>query len=82
MAGAYLPRFRNVRKQETDFLRGYASGFSAGRYGGSKADGFGTTLKDNLAKKDPGLWHVGSQMMGETIPKETNFLSLDAQSKR
>jgi choline dehydrogenase-like flavoprotein len=76
-----LPRFRNVHKQETDFLRGYASGFSAGRYGGSKADGFGTTLKDNLAKKDPGPWHVGSQMMGETIPKETNFLSLDARQK-
>jgi choline dehydrogenase-like flavoprotein len=79
--GAYLPRFRNIHKQETDFLRGYASGFSAGRYGGAKADGFGTALKDNLAKKDPGPWHVGSQMMGETIPKETNFLSLDASQK-
>ena len=25
---AYIPRFRNVYKQETDFLRGYAAGFS------------------------------------------------------
>jgi len=29
---AYIPRFRNVRRQETDFLRGYASVFSANRY--------------------------------------------------
>ncbi len=28
---AYIPRFRNVVKQETDFLRGYAAGFSAGQ---------------------------------------------------
>ncbi len=39
------------------------------------------TLKDNLAKKDPGPWRVGSHMMGETIPKETNFLSLDSNKK-
>ncbi len=27
----YIPRFRNVYKQETDFLRGYAAGFGADR---------------------------------------------------
>jgi choline dehydrogenase-like flavoprotein len=74
---AYIPRFRNVHKQETGFLRGYAAGFSAGRYNMSKPEGFGTALKDSLAKKDPGPWRVGSHMMGETIPKESNFLSLD-----
>jgi choline dehydrogenase-like flavoprotein len=78
---AYIPRFRNVHKQETDFLRGYASGFSAGRYRSPKADGFGTALKDSLAKKDPGPWRIGSHMMGETIPKETNRLSLDPNKK-
>ena len=79
---AYIPRFRNVHKQETDFLRGYASGFSAGRMiHGPKPEGFGISLKDNLAKKDPGPWRVGSHMMGETIPKETNFLSLDPNKK-
>ena len=74
---AYIPRFRNVHRQETDFLRGYATGFSSGRSSFPSANGFGTTLKDNLAKKDPGPWYIGSQMMGETIPKVTNFLSLD-----
>lgn len=74
---AYIPRFRNVYKQETDFLRGYAAGFFSGRFSPPKPEGFGVALKDNLAKKDPGPWRVGSHMMGETIPKETNFLSLD-----
>jgi len=78
---AYIPRFRNVHKQETDFLRGYASGFSAGRYNSPVANGFGTALKDSLSKKDPGPWRVGSHMMGETIPKETNQISLDTTKK-
>ena len=78
---AYIPRFRNVLKQETDFLRGYASGFSAGRYVDRDTDGFGEELKSNLGKKEMGLWRVGSHMMGETIPKESNFLALDADKK-
>ncbi len=81
MTSAYLPRFRNVKKQETDFLRGYAAGFGAGRNIDRNYDGFGETLKDNLAKKDLGPWRVGSHMMGETIPKETNFVRLDPSKK-
>jgi choline dehydrogenase-like flavoprotein len=78
---AYLPRFRNVKKQETDFLRGYAAGFYAGRGIQRNADGFGEVLKNNLAKKDLGPWSVGSHMMGETIPKETNHVRLDPKQK-
>jgi choline dehydrogenase-like flavoprotein len=78
---AYLPRFRNVKKQETDFLRGYAAGFYAGRGNQRNTEGFGETLKDNLAKKDLGPWSVGSHMMGETIPKETNYVRLDPNQK-
>jgi choline dehydrogenase-like flavoprotein len=80
---AYIPRFRNVFKQETDFLRGYAAGFSAGRGTvGAKTDGFGESLKAELVKKkDLGPWYVGSHMMGETIPKITNFVSLDPAQK-
>ena len=80
-SGAYIPRFRNVYKQETDFLRGYAAGFSSGRGSWAKPDGFGEELKNNLAKRELGPWYVGSHMMGETIPKETNTLSLDADKK-
>ena len=76
---AYIPRFRNVYKQETDFLRGYAAGFYSGRYGANSHEGFGETLKANLAKKELGPWHVSSHMMGETIPKESNTVSLDSK---
>jgi len=79
--GGYIPRFRNVYKQETDFLRGYACGFYAGRYTEHKYDGVGAGLKEGLAKGKLGPWHVGSHMMGETIPKETNTLTLDAKLK-
>jgi choline dehydrogenase-like flavoprotein len=78
---AYLPRFRNVEKQETDFLRGYAAGFSANRSTKRNTDGFGEELKSHLDKKELGPWNVGSHMMGETIPKETNFISLDTDKK-
>jgi choline dehydrogenase-like flavoprotein len=78
---AYLPRFRNLERQETNFLRGYAAGFSAGRYGHSDTGGFGEELKNSLAKKEPGPWNVGSHMMGETIPKGSNQLTLHSSLK-
>jgi choline dehydrogenase-like flavoprotein len=78
---AYLPRFRNVKKQETDFLRGYAAGFGAGRYLNRNYNGFGEELKNNLAATEYGPWRVGSHMMGETIPKESNTLTLDGTEK-
>ena len=67
----------HVVKQETDFLRGYAAGFSAGRYKSNSRDGMGEPLKENLSKFSLGPWRVGSHMMGETIPKESNFVALD-----
>ena len=77
---AYIPRFRNVTHQDkdADFLRGYAAGFSAFRSFDRPTEGFGLTLKKNLNAGSLGAWHVGSHMMGETIPKETNTVSLDS----
>lgn len=78
----YVPRFRNVYKQETDFLRGYAAGFDARPFRETNADGFGEQLKSNLLQtKENGLWKVNSHMMGETIPKESNQVSLDKEKK-
>jgi len=74
----YIPRFRNLLKQETDFLRGYASGFGANRGSRDDRNGWGTDLKDGLLKpKLNDFWSVGSHMMGETIPKESNYVALD-----
>ena len=78
--GAYMPRFRNLYKQETDFLRGYALTFNGGRGHLESREGFGDQLKSQLmAPPELGPWYVGSQMMGETIPRETNHLSLDPE---
>ncbi|GAB2688830.1 GMC family oxidoreductase [Mucilaginibacter koreensis] len=79
--GGYIPRFRNVHKQETDFLRGYACGFSAYRGFKSAEHGVGANFKNSLNNPELGGWRVGSHMMGETIPKETNLVSLDGSKK-
>ena len=75
--GSYIPRFRNLYKQETDFLRGYALTFSASRYPKTNTGGFGKMLKEQLAVKDLTGWNVGTQFMGETIPKESNQITLN-----
>ncbi len=78
---AYIPRFRNVYSQETDFLRGYASGFRAARYKSSSptVGGLGQQHADSLINSSlsyTGPWRVGSHMMGETIPKESSYIKL------
>jgi len=78
----YIPRFRNVFKQETDFLRGYAAGFSAGRYERDDRSGLGEDLKKGILNPYlNNVWSVGSHMMGETIPKESNYVALDKNQK-
>lgn len=79
--GGYMPRFRNVKKQETNFLRGYAAGFSAYRHLETDQTGVGASLKNNIMHPKLSGWKVGSHMMGETIPKESNFVSLDEGKK-
>jgi choline dehydrogenase-like flavoprotein len=79
--GSYIPRFRNVFKQETDFLRGYAAGFSGSRMTYNDTSGIGEDLKASLNQTKYGNWRVGSHMMGETIPKESNYVALDTNLK-
>ena len=75
--GSYIPRFRNVQQQETDFLRGYAAGFGSSRITSTDTAGIGEDLKASLMQPKYGNWRVGSHMMGETIPKESNFVALN-----
>lgn len=79
--GGYIPRFRNVIKQETDFLRGYAAGFSAHRGSDRDMSTIGENLKDQLLNPTLGPWRVGSHMMAETLPKEESRVSLDNHEK-
>ncbi len=75
---SYIPRFRNVFKQETDFLRGYASTIYGSRPTLANQNGLGEILKENLLISKLNIWNVGSNMMGETIPKESSTVKLDA----
>ena len=73
----FMPRYQNVHKQETDFLRGYLAAFSAGRGGWGRhtqEEGFGADWKEKNASVGP--WHMSVQMQGETIPKLENHIRL------
>ena len=75
-----MPNFRNVHKQETDFLRGYMVFFSAYRSSGhAGGEQMGEAFKE--AQSEPGNWHVSMMMQGETIPKETNHVRLSKDQK-
>ena len=77
-----MPNFRNVYKQEMDFLRGYMTFYSVMRAGwGHSTDGpqIGSDYKEAIS--EPGPWVVYVQMQGETIPKETNHVSLSKDEK-
>ena len=79
---AFMPNFRNVRKQEMDFLRGYMVAFSAARSGwqrGTAEAGFGADFKEKLS--DPGPWHVFMMMQAETVPRYENYVRLSADQK-
>ncbi len=73
-----IPNFRNVNGQETDFLRGYASFFSAYRPAGVPSkDTVGAEFKDSLTEL--GGWRVSMMMQGETIPIIENHVRLSAK---
>ena len=70
---AYIPRFRNVRKQETDFLRGYNFGISGFRTT-NKPDGIGGNVKDAMC--EPGEWQITMYAFGECLPYTDNRITL------
>jgi choline dehydrogenase-like flavoprotein len=73
---SYMPRFRNVRKQEMNFLRGYAIGIGGGRGSWSDTSMIGDQLRESLLKPQLGNWHISSWMMGEVVPLESNHVRL------
>lgn len=75
--GIYVPRFRNVKGQETDFLRGYGFQGGASRSSWTRAlqgDGFGESLKQEL--QQPGHWHMRLGGFGEMLPRASNRVTL------
>jgi choline dehydrogenase-like flavoprotein len=79
---AFMPSFRNVRKQQTDFLRGYMVYFGASRADwtqGNWKDGIGAEFKNAIA--EPGGWGIFMGMQGETVPKFENHVRLHKDLK-
>jgi choline dehydrogenase-like flavoprotein len=79
---AMMPNFRNVYKQETDFLRGYMVHYTASRVAwqrGNNSEGIGEDFKTRLTEH--GGWRVHMMMQGETIPNEKNHVRLSQDKK-
>jgi len=74
---AIIANYRNLHKQDTDFLGGYTTYAGAYRERNNAEacpEQIGAAFKD--AMTEPGPWHVYAYLQGETIPKERNHVRL------
>jgi len=81
--GIYIARFRNVKSQHPDFLRGYGMQGGSSRNGwgrGSSMPGYGAAFKQSLID-DLGPWSLSASGWGETLPNEANTITLDPTVK-
>jgi choline dehydrogenase-like flavoprotein len=77
-----IANYRNLHKQDTDFLGGYLTFVWSSRRGsfdGRPAEGIGASFKDSMT--EPGEWQAGMFMQGETIPKKENHVRLSMDKK-
>ncbi len=80
--GIYVPRFRNVKTEHPDFLRGYGFQGASGRRGwsrGTSMPGFGADFKHSL--RTPGPWRMTLGGFGECLPRSDNYVELDPTVK-
>ncbi len=81
--GIYIARFRNVKNQHPDFLRGYGFQGGASRQGwgrGQWTPGYGAGFKQSLID-ELGGWGFWSTGFGESLPREENRVTLDPEVK-
>jgi choline dehydrogenase-like flavoprotein len=75
-----MPCFRNVYKQQTDFLRGYLVFWGAYREAVEvDTEGIGSSFKASIS--EPGPWKAYMSMQGEVIPKHDNHVRLSTDFK-
>jgi choline dehydrogenase-like flavoprotein len=81
-AECIIPNFRNIHKQDTDFLGGYVI-FSGGYREKTSERGIEPTIGADFkeAISEPGGWGAYMYMQGETIPRETNHVRLSKDKK-
>ena len=78
----YIPRFRNVTKQEQKYLRGFAYQGAGERLGwerGAEMEGMGEEFKKMLTR--PGPWRMRLLGFGECLPDERNQVMLNYDRK-
>jgi choline dehydrogenase-like flavoprotein len=78
----YIPRFRNLSGERRDYLRGFGYQGSASRESWSREIpelGIGAPLKDALS--EPGGWTMGMSGYGEILPRHSNRVYLDRETK-
>jgi len=76
-AECMMANFRNLHKHDMDFVGGYMAFMGAWRErgaGSQSPEQIGASYKD--AMSEAGGWHMYMYMQGETVPKETNYVSL------
>lgn len=77
-----MPNFRNLKKQDTDFVGGYMAFMGAWRDRSNAEDcpeQIGAAYKDALC--EAGQWHTYIYMQGETILKKSNRVYLSDTEK-
>jgi glucoside 3-dehydrogenase (cytochrome c) catalytic subunit len=75
--GIYIPRFRNVKTKQKEFLRGYGYQGGGSREGwgrGNRMSGFGADFKNALKK--PGQWRMSIGGFGECLPSHDNYIEI------
>jgi len=75
--GIYIPRFRNVKTKQKEFLRGYGYQGGGSREGwgrGVRMTGFGADFKNALKK--PGQWRMSVGGFGECLPNHDNYVEI------
>jgi choline dehydrogenase-like flavoprotein len=76
--GIYVPRFRNVKTKQPDFLRGYGYQGGGSRDGwsrGASMVGLGPEFKNAL--KMPGPWRMSLGGFGECLPNHNNYVEIE-----
>lgn len=80
--GPYIPRFRNLKGEKRDYIRGFGYQGGASRSGWSREIAelnIGGDFKDALS--EPGPWSIGFTAFGEILPYHENKISLDKSKK-
>jgi choline dehydrogenase-like flavoprotein len=78
--GIYIPRFRNVKAKQRNFIRGYGYQGGGSREGwtrGMSMPGFGADFKNSLKK--PGPWRMGMGGFGECLPNHNNYVEINKE---